>query len=136
MLRDISSFQVLAKGPTADNAEIQALRQHFGNVPADYLEIVSEATEIELQHEQGQYVRIWGPIGCVEMDEGYGIRSRIPDAFPIGDDGGGHVIFYADCSKGFGLYHVGYGDLDREDAVWIAPSLREFLTNGIGIESF
>jgi len=132
MLNDIArSFQLLAKGPAAENAEIESLRQYFGSVPAEYLEMVSEATEVELQHERGQYIRIWGPKGCVEMNEGYGIRNRIPDAFPIGDDGGGQVLFYADGNKGFGLYHVGYGNLERGDAKWIASSLREFLTNDV-----
>lgn len=137
MLNDIArSFEVLAKGPSAKNAEIESLKRYFGSVPAEYLEIVAEATEVELQHDQGQYIRIWGPMGCVEMDEGYGIRNRIPDAFPIGDDGGGQVLFYANGNKGFGLYHVGYGNLDRDDAIWIASSLRECLANGTGVDSF
>jgi hypothetical protein len=84
----------------------------------------------------GQYIRIWSPNGSIDVDEGYRIRRRIADEVPIGDDGGGQVIFYTTGSSGFGLYHVGYGDLDREDAIWIAPSLREFLTNGTGIQSF
>lgn len=131
-----SSFRVLAGAPAADPSQIATLQQHFGTVPAEYLETVGEATEIEIQHGGGQYIRIWGPGGCVEMDEGYSIRQRIPDAFPIGDDGGGRVIFYQEGKSGPGLYHVGYGDLDREDAVFIASSLTDFLTKSVGIESF
>lgn len=131
-----SSFQILARAPAADAARIAALHLHFGSVPADYLETVGEATEIELQHSGGQYIRIWGPDGCIEMDEGYGIRQRIPTAFPIGDDGGGHVVFYQEKKQGVGLYHVGYGDLDGDDAIFVAPSLTDFLTKAIGIATF
>lgn len=87
-----------------------------------------------MKHSNGQYIRIWGPAGCIEMDEGYGIRRRIPGAFPVGDDGGGHVIFYQNGKDGFGLYHVGYGNLVGDDAIWIAPTLADLLTKGKGIE--
>jgi hypothetical protein len=131
-----SSFKVLAKGPPATNEQLSALTRHFGNTPKEYVAFVFEATEIELQHRNGQYVRIWGPAGCVTMDQGYGIRQRIPSAIPIGDDGGGHVIFYANGKRGSGLYHVSYGNLDVDDAIWIAPSLVELIGKATGIDSF
>src|SRR5690606_8385509 len=130
MLDEISKenrFKILASQPGATSEEIRDLTDYFGIVPQEYVDLICEATEIEMQHLEGQYVRIWGPLGCIEMDEGYGIRQRMPDALPIGDDGGGHVIFYSDGKHGHGLYHVGYGNLDRGDAVWIAPSLYAFL---------
>lgn len=107
-----SSMEILASGPPAEVAQTSSLRTHFGIIPTEYAELVSEATEVELQHNDGQYIRIWGPMGCIEMDEGYGMRQRIAAAFPIGDDGGGHVIFYQNGKNGPGLYHVGYGNLD------------------------
>jgi hypothetical protein len=55
---------------------------------------------------------------------------------PIGDDGGGQVIFYLDGQHGFGLYHVGYGNLGEEDAIWIAASLKELLCEAKGVDSF
>ena len=69
------------------------------------------------------------------MDEGYGIQKRIPGAFPIGDNGGGHLIFYQDGEHGRGLYQVGYGDLDGADAVFVAVSLTDTLTKATGIET-
>lgn len=109
------------------------MKSHFGHVPPDYLAFAAKATELELQHCSGQYIRIWGPIGCMEMDEAYGIRARIADAFPIGDDGGGQVIFYR---QGMGLYRVGFGDLDAEAARRVAPDLRSLLQECTGIDSF
>lgn len=137
MIKSIhSSLQILASAPPAGANEVTLLQKYFGAIPTDYLQLVSEATEIELHHANGQYLRIWGPIGCIEMDEGYGIRQRIPGAVPIGDDGGGQVIFYQRGKQGFGLYHVGYGNLDGDDAIWMAPTLTIFLTKCVGIESF
>lgn len=129
-------FTVLATQPAATAEQISALTDYFGSVPPEYVDLICEATELELQHQKGQYVRIWGPLGCMEMDEGYSIRQRISDAVPIGDDGGGHVIFYADGKCGHGLYHVGYGNLDQDDAIWIVPSLYAFLTKAEGVETF
>ncbi len=137
MMEEIdSSFELLAKDSPATNEQVGTLTTYFGSVPKEYVDLVFEATEIELQHRNGQYVRIWGPVACVEMDEGYGIRNRIPGATPIGDDGGCRVIFYANGKQGHGLYCVGYGNLDLDDAIWIAPSLVDLLGNATGVDSF
>ena len=111
------------------------LRERFPNVPQEYVELVSEGTEIQLQDATGRYFRIWGPSGCIEMDEAYGISQRIPNAISIGDDGGGQVIFYHHGSHGFGVYCVGYGNLDADDAIWIAPTLIDVLSRATGITS-
>ncbi|HCO7841668.1 TPA: SMI1/KNR4 family protein, partial [Escherichia coli] len=37
---------------------------------------------------------------------------------------------------GFGLYLVGFGNLDLDDAVYIAPSLEALLIEEIGAEIF
>ena len=70
------------------------------------------------------------------MDHAYGISKRIAGAIPIGDDGGGKVIFYMNGKKGFGLYHVGYGDLDAEDATFAAPNLSALFELGAGVDTF
>lgn len=136
MLDNISSqYRVLAAQPAA-NTNVLHLRQKFVAIPQEYIDLISEATEIEIQHTGGAYMRIWGPMGCIDMDEGYEISRRIDGAFPIGDDGGGRVILYMTGDQGYGLYIVGFGDLDAEDARWIAPSLKDLLTNATGIEAF
>ena len=137
MLNTINtSYKRLANALPASQDQINAAVMHFGSLPQEYVDLVREATEIEVQHQNGQYIRIWGPLGCIEMDEGYGIRQRIPNAIPIGDDGGGHVLFYAHGGRGDGLYHVGYANLDRDDAIWIAATLDDLLTSAKGIEAF
>lgn len=137
MLKSLhASLKILASSPPASATQISSLTAYFGAVPTEFVELVNEATEVELQHSSGQYIRIWGPAGCLEMDEAYGIRRRIPGAFPIGDDGGGQVIFYQNGNRGFGLYHIGYGNLDGNDATFIAPTLTDLLKGGVGVESF
>ena len=130
------TLKVLASQPPASKSQVSMLQRTYPSVPDEYLKLVKEATEIELQHQGGQYVRIWGPDGCIEMDSGYNISKRIAGAIPIGDDGGGKVIFYMNGDKGFGFYHVGYGDLDAEDAVFAAPSLSAFLEHAVGLNAF
>ncbi len=82
-------FRLLARRPAATPEQVRQVESYFGQIPPDYRTLVGEVTELELQHHDGQYIRIWGALGSKEMDEGYGIRASIPDAFPIGDDGGG-----------------------------------------------
>jgi hypothetical protein len=130
------SIYLLAKQPAASGDEIALFNLRFPSAPEEYLKLVEEATEVELQHEQGQYIRIWGPSGCIDMDEGYNIAARMPSAIPIGDDGGGKVLFYLNGTCGRGLYHVGYGDLAAEDAIFTAPNLTELLQRAVGIETF
>jgi len=129
------TLRVLVKQPPATNSQVSMLRTRYPSVPGEYLALIGEATEIELQHQNGQYLRIWGPDGCIEMDNGYNISKRIAGAVPIGDDGGGKVLFYMNGKKGFGVYHVGYGDLDAEDAVFAAPSLSALLEQAVGIDT-
>lgn len=56
-------------------------------------------------------------------------------AFPIGDDDGDEVLFYARGHRGYRLYHVGFGNLNLKDAVWTAATLEDFLTKANGIET-
>lgn len=128
-------FNVLDHQGAASEKELQQLTASFPHTPADYLELANEATEIEMQWDGTQYLRLWGPSGCLEMDEAYGIGNRIQGALPIGDNGGGGALLYMEGNNGWGLYKVSFGDLDREDAVWVASSLRKLLFEGEGIAS-
>jgi hypothetical protein len=126
-------FDVLSNQPGASRPEILALQNAFTWIPPEYLMLIEEQTEVELQHKDGQYVRIWGPSGCVEMNEGYGITPRIPGSFPFGDDGGGRALHYQGTK---GIYLVGYGSLNAEDSVFVAPSLQALLIDETGIGKF
>ena len=128
-------FKLFQKGPPATVREIDELRSYLGDVPKEYVGLVSEGTDVELGHDSGRYKRIWGPGWCVNMDEGYHFRKWMPNVIPIGDNGGCVLIFYARGSRGVGLYNVGFGDVDLDEAVWIASSLFDLLVLGDGVES-
>ncbi|WP_415272817.1 SMI1/KNR4 family protein [Bacillus siamensis] len=136
LLNKISSrFSVDAKEAAATEEEIKALTEFSPiNVPSDYLDIVSEATEVEINVAGGKYIRIWSPAGCIDMNESYEIQDYIPNSLAVGDDEGGNALIYFEGAEGFGLYIVGFGDLDPEEAVKVASSLNDLLIQDTGIE--
>lgn len=84
-------------------------------------------TEAEILVMGASYIRIWEAPGCMEMNDAYNIQKYIPNSLAIGDDEGGKVILYASDQNGYGLYQVGFSDLDINDAEFISPSLTELL---------
>ena len=81
-----------------------------------------EATELELSYG-GRYLRLYGPLGCMEMDEAYGISTAIPNAITIGDNGGGEAIVIVNNA----VYRVSYGALDSDELEYGAESMEELL---------
>jgi len=104
-------------------------------VPAEYIEIVQAATEIEISVRNEKYIRIWSPEGCIEMNESYNIQNFIPNSLAIGDDEGGNALLYMTGNNGFGIYLTGFGDLDADDASFVSSSLQELLIDGVGVET-
>ena len=128
-------FSLLQHRGRANSGEIDRLVARYPHIPQEYVELVGDATEIEIGWRGGQYLRVWGPEGCAEMDEGYGFSERIEGAIPVGDNGGGGALVYLEGTRGWGLYLVGYGDIERSAARWIAASLSDLLGKGEGIDS-
>ena len=98
------------------------------------VQLMRLGTEIEISFENGRYLRVWGPTGCLEMDDAYLISAQISGAIPIADDGGGHALYYHHGQAGWGLYCSEFGDLDSGSSVWIAPSLSSLLGDQVGAE--
>ncbi len=119
----------------ASEREIERLVARYPHIPPEYVELVSDATEIELEWQGRQYLRVWDPEGCSEMDEGYGFSELIEGAIPVGDNGGGGALVYLEGDRGWGLYLVDDGVIDRSEAKWVAASLSNLLGKGEGIES-
>jgi hypothetical protein len=62
-------FHVDAAEPGASRSDIlQLARFSPRKVPDDYASLVAEATEVEVRVDSAGHVRIWGPLGCIEMD--------------------------------------------------------------------
>ena len=103
-------------------------------IPTEYLELIREKTELEISIRNKKYIRIWGADGCIEMNEAYYIQKYIPNSLAIGDDEAGNAIIYADGKNGFGVYVVAFNDLDANEMIFIAKSLREIFVFAKGIE--
>jgi len=130
------TFTIATMNPPDSSEKIEGLKK-FSNVelPADYLEFIGEASEIEIKVKGKIYIRFWDTQGCIEMNEAYKIQEHlIPETLAIGDNGGCGTLFYMDGKEGFGIYQVHLSDLDIDEAVKISSSLRELLLNDIGVE--
>ena len=105
-------------------------------VPDDYKELMSNSLEIEISTCNNKYVRIWGAQRCIEMNRAYFIQNWIESSLAIADDGNCNMFIYANGNKGAGLYIVGFGDMDRDDMIFISKTLADFLCNDDGLNVF
>jgi hypothetical protein len=128
-------FSIESKESPATERQIKELMDFSTiEVPADYIEFIKVATEVEINVKNEMYIRIWGPADCIEMNETYYIQKYIPNSLAIGDDEGGNALIYLEGKRGFALYMVGFGNLDIVDTVLIAPSLTDLLVNNFGLD--
>ncbi len=132
------NMRLLAQQPPATLSEIDQLSARFTHVPAEYIDLITSATEIEFKliGDKKRYFRIWGPEGCLEFDIAHMISTTMPDSLPIGDDGSGRCILYMYGKSGWGLYLSDLAVLDPGRATFTAPSLKELLITGTGIDVF
>ncbi|MBC2582759.1 SMI1/KNR4 family protein [Clostridium sp. DJ247] len=128
-------FSIDANQCPATEEEIVSLKKFSTiEVPLEYLEIIRQATEIEIKVDNEMYIRIWGPNSCIELNDAYYVQKYLPNSLAIGDDEGGGALVYLNGKDGFGIYMCRFADLDIEEAVKIAPSLYDLLVNNVGID--
>lgn len=132
-----NEFFVASSDEKSCDSEIEELL-HFSKieVPYEFIQIIKEKTELEIEVNKEKYIRIWGAKGCMELNEAYSIQKYIPESLAIGDDECSNVILYANGNKGFGVYIVSLGDLDVEEMVYLAESLESFFVMGNGVDTF
>lgn len=114
-------IRVLAQRPGAAVAAVSSLRVRYAHFPDALAELMQEAAELELSY-RGRYLRLYGPSGCIDMDEAYAISVRIPGAIGIGDNGGGEAIVFL---PGEGIHRVSYGAIDPDEVQFVAGSFEE-----------
>lgn len=136
MLSRISKrFRLDASQPPDSMADLEKLRTFSPvAVPEDYVELIAEGSELEFYVEGGDYIRIWGPTGCLEMNEAYCIQEHIPGSLALGDNERSAALIYVPHADPPGLYLSGFGCLDLQWSDYIAPSLTELLVHEVGIE--
>jgi hypothetical protein len=129
------SFQVYSYGPPARLADIERLRQTYPDIPAGYLEMVGEMTNLVLLWNRKGELRLWGPEHAMAMDQAYGVSAMIPGALPYGDNGGGQLLIHGVGTDGLATYLVDTGSLFLdEDAPIIAADLDTLLKTERGAE--
>lgn len=128
-------FSIGARERPSTAAEIAVLARFSPrSLPDDYLELLQEASEVEILVNGIDYVRFWGADGAVEMNTAYEIQRHLPGALAIGDDEGGKAFILMDGLSGAGLYRVPFGALATEEAVYISGSITGLLVHGEGID--
>lgn len=125
------------------SAEIRSSEDEIGKlisfskimIPKEYIEIIQEKTEIEIEIAPNKYIRIWGASGCIEMNDAYKIQHYIDNSLAIADNESCDVLIYANGVNGFGLYIVALNDLEVDEMQYVAKSLSDFLKFGKGTET-
>ncbi len=130
-----SALTIASKDPGCTEEEIQELITFSPvTIPHDYLGIVREATEVEIKVNlaaEGQwFLRIWGPINCIDMNTAYNIQEVFPESLAIGDNEGCGLLVYLPSDPKPGIYLVRTSYIHKKGAVYIAQNLTELLTNG------
>ncbi len=129
-------FRIDASCDASKESEIYELLKFSSiKIPNEYLELIRERTEIEINIQNKKYIRIWGANGCIEMNEAYFIQKYVPNSLAIGDDEDGNTIIYAEGKNGFGVYAVAFNDLDINEMIFISKSLKEILIFAKGIQT-
>ncbi|MDD4049356.1 MAG: SMI1/KNR4 family protein [Clostridia bacterium] len=130
-----AKFRVDVKAKASTIDEIRALQAFSDiNIPNEYLEIIKEGSEFEINVDNEKYIRIWGATGCVEMNEAYSIQEYIPKSLAIADDEGGNALIYVIVDNSLKLCKVAFNDLDVDELQEISSSLEDLLVNEVGIE--
>lgn len=137
-LKNISKdFNIVSRTAPATEPGIDQLKRFSPvELPLDYLDMVRESAEIEIFVGKHGYIRFWNTNRCIELNEEYFIQQDIPKSLAIGDDGGGGALLYCTGSDGFGLYILRFENMDEleEEGTFIAPTMRELLVNGEGVD--
>ncbi|MBQ8166602.1 MAG: SMI1/KNR4 family protein [Lachnospiraceae bacterium] len=138
ILNELSDlFKVVTSNIKSSDVEIDELIQFSKiDVPEEFIQIIKEKTELEIQVDDKKYIRIWGANGCIEMNAAYSVQKYIPNSLAIGDDECCNVILYASGHEGFGVYMVSLSDLDVDEMVFIANSLEDFFVKEKGLDAF
>lgn len=130
-------YQVYAYGEASTESTIQKLKDFsVVAIPEEYCEIIREKEiEICIKDEDGYVgLSIWGADRCLEWNPGHFVQKYIPNGIAIGDNGGGDMLLYANGKKGFGLYLADFGNLDKDELIYVSKSLKDLLLKGIGID--
>lgn len=94
-------------------------------LPDDYLQFMgkNKTVEIEVHYDSDfEYIAIYDVLDSKSRMDDIGLYDTIPNAVPIGDNGGSELIIYATGNSGFGLYLVDFSVISIDEAIYIGES--------------
>lgn len=72
------SYEIITNKEASTKTEIRLLKEYSKiQVPGDYIELIEQMSEIEFNVCKNKYIRIWGAMGCIEMNSAYKTGCRI-----------------------------------------------------------
>ena len=108
-------------------------------VPPEYLQLIQQASELEIGVDLGSrgywFIRIYGAEGVIEMNKAYKVQKNLKQVLAIGDNEGGEMLVLAPHASPPGIYLNPMSCLsDMDEATFIASNLTELLVQGKNLE--
>lgn len=123
-------FKVTEEG--VSEKELEELQRQLGyTLPTAYLSFLQETNGAEwcIHDKKGDCLNLWRVQNVPEWSKSY-LQDWLPDCVLIGSDGGGRgIVFDRTASSdpdSWTVYRVDFGDLDRDEMVWVADSFLEW----------
>lgn len=115
------SFNIISRDRPSSDGLLKLCEER--EVDPGVVELYGEISRADFEGPGPRYFRFWSPTRVLEVDSAYNVSSALPGALPIGSDGGGNLIVIRNGR----VFSVGYGAVDEDELVPLAPSLAEFL---------
>ncbi len=135
-------FRVLQ--PPASQDDVSQLLDACGGVlPSTYLNFLvqSNGAECCVHDQDGDCLALWSAAEIPELNEAYAVSRWCPELLIIGSDGGDDAVGFDRATstdpEQWPIVRIGFGNLDRQDFVQVAPSfaawrLLEFRIRALG----
>lgn len=121
-------FALRASRPPASDEDIERLRAFAGalgaELPADFVDLIREATEVEIAVEGRDSLRFWSPTRMLELNEAYEMPRLVPGAIAVGDIGEDVLVLMA-AARAPGVYRLVFADPDELE--YLARSLADLV---------
>ena len=115
-------FRIVTRQPPSA-VGLAELRAHHGPLQPSVEALFGEASAVEITGPGSRYFRFYSPERCLQ--EAKKMALQIPNALPIGSDGGGNAI----VERGGIIFLVSYATPDEPKLSRIADGLQELLAN-------
>lgn len=134
-MRIYHELQITSNGPKEKQEDLRNLYDIFPCRAAldDYTSVLNSLGPFSAVFPDGMF-SIWSSAQLIDMEKGYQLVKNLGNVLPVGDNGGGRVLFIRP-DKSNGVYIIGFGDLYLPSSEFIANSLTSLIELGEGLQS-